>query len=163
VDRKQKHTYPVQIVIVKAGPGDVRQRQPDIVQTFLLRAAILDHLSGPLCDAVTGLAEQMDSQAILKQLERSNLFVVPLDNERRWYRYHHFFADLLRQRLQRAQPDLLPELHSRASIWYEQSGQMPAAIDHALSAMDLERAAKLIELTAESVMLRGEISTLSVR
>jgi LuxR family maltose regulon positive regulatory protein len=139
---------------------EVLQRQPDIVQTFLLRTAILDRLSGPLCDAVTGFAEQIDGQTILEQLERSNLFVVPLDNERRWYRYHHLFTDLLRQRLQRAQPDLVPELHRRASIWYEQIGQVPAAIDHALSAMDLERAAQLIELTAESVMLRSEISTL---
>jgi ATP/maltotriose-dependent transcriptional regulator MalT len=139
---------------------EVLQRQPDIVQTFLLRTAILDRLSGPLCDAVTGFAEQMDSQTILERLERSNLFVVPLDNERRWYRYHHLFNDLLRQRLQRTQPDLVPELHRRASIWYEQIGQMPAAIDHALPAMDLERAAQLIEFTAESVMLRSEISTL---
>jgi LuxR family maltose regulon positive regulatory protein len=139
---------------------EVLQRQPNFVQTFLLQTAILDRLSGPLCDAVIGFAEQMNSQTILERLERSNLFVVPLDNERRWYRYHHLFTDLLRERLQRTQPELVPELHRRASIWYEQIGQMPAAIDHALSAMDLERAAQLIELTAESVMLRSEISTL---
>ena len=139
---------------------EVLQRQPVIIQKFLLRTAILDRLSGPLCDAVTGFTEQMDGQAILERLERSNLFVVPLDNERRWYRYHHLFTDLLRQRLQRAQPELVPELHRRASTWYEQIGQVPAAIDHALLAMDLERAVQLVELTAESVMLRSEISTL---
>jgi LuxR family maltose regulon positive regulatory protein len=139
---------------------EVLQRQPDIVQTFLLRTAILDRLSGPLCDAVTGFAGQTDGQTILERLERSNLFVVPLDNERRWYRYHHLFSDLLRQRLQRTQPDLVTELHRRASVWYEQIGQVPAAIDHALSGMELERAAQLIELAAESVMLRSEISTL---
>ena len=90
---------------------EVLQRQPDIVQTFLLRTAILDRLSGPLCDAVTGFTGQTDCQTILKRLERSNLFVVPLDNERRWYRYHHLFGDLLRQRLQRTQPEFVPELN----------------------------------------------------
>jgi LuxR family maltose regulon positive regulatory protein len=139
---------------------EVLQRQPVIIQKFLLRTAILDRLSGPLCDAVTGFTEQLDGQTTLEQLERSNLFIVPLDSERRWYRYHHLFSDLLRQRLQRAQPDLIPELHRRASIWYEQIGQVPTAIDHALSAMDLDKAVQLVELTAESVMLRSEIATL---
>jgi LuxR family maltose regulon positive regulatory protein len=135
---------------------EVLQRQSENVQTFLLQTAILDRLTGPLCDAVTG---QNDGQATLERLERANLFIVPLDNERRWYRYHQLFADLLRQHLQQIQPDMVPELHRRASGWYEQNGLTAEAIDHALSAGDFERAAHLIELAAEQTMMRSEVAT----
>jgi LuxR family maltose regulon positive regulatory protein len=135
---------------------EVLQRQPGSVQTFLLQTAILDRLTGPLCDAVTG---QNDGQATLERLERANLFIVPLDNERRWYRYHQLFADLLRQRLQQIQPDMVSELHRRASGWHEQNGLTAEAIDHTLSAGDFERAAHLIELTAEQTMMRSEVAT----
>jgi LuxR family maltose regulon positive regulatory protein len=135
---------------------EVLQRQPESAQTFLLQTAILDRLTGPLCDAIT---DQDDGQATLERLERANLFIVPLDNERSWYRYHHLFADLLRQRLQQTQPDLAPELHRRASAWYEQNGLTAEAIDHAMSAGDFERAAHLIEQAAEQTMMRSEVAT----
>jgi LuxR family maltose regulon positive regulatory protein len=157
---------------------EVIQHQPPAVQAFLLHTSILDQLSGPLCDAVIGdqplsirEVEQTDKSSvrrvsdspsgeILAYLERNNLFVVPLDNERRWYRYHHLFADLLSQRLHEAQPDLVPILHGRASAWYEQHGRMDEAIGHALSAGDLEWAAHLTEQAAESTMLRSQLATL---
>jgi len=152
---------------------EVLQRQPESVQTFLLQTAILDCLTGHLCDAILdigywrleidesiqSLISNLQSQAILEYLEASNLFIVPLDNERRWYRYHRLFADLLRQRLHQTQPDRVPILHRRASEWYEQSGLMAAAIDHALAARDFERAAHLIEQEAEATLMRSEVAT----
>jgi LuxR family transcriptional regulator, maltose regulon positive regulatory protein len=95
---------------------EVLQRQPEHVRSFLLQTSILDRLGGPLCDAVTGRA---DGGVMLEALERSNLFVVPLDDKRRWYRYHHLFADVLKARSMEEQPDLVPTLHRRASEWYE--------------------------------------------
>jgi LuxR family maltose regulon positive regulatory protein len=126
---------------------EVLQRQPDDVQTFLLQTSILDGLSGPLCDAVTGHG---GGKAMLEALDRGNLFLVPLDDRRQWYRYHHLFADVLRARLLDEQPDQVPDLHRRASVWYERSGEQPIAIGHALAAGDLERAAGLIELAIRS-------------
>jgi LuxR family maltose regulon positive regulatory protein len=139
--------------------GEVLQGQPEQVRNFLLQTSILDRLSGPLGDAVRfGVAERpnlskgagapvsKDGKEILQALERSNLFVIPLDDERRWYRYHHLFADVLRARLMEEQPDKVPELHLRASEWYEQNGSPADAIHHALVAEDDERAAALIEL-----------------
>ena len=110
---------------------------------FLLQTAILDRLSGPLCDAVIG---RSDGRAMLETLERANLFVIPLDDKRQWYRYHHLFADVLQTRLTNEEADLVPELHRRASEWYEQNGQEAEAIGHALAAGDFKRAAALIEL-----------------
>jgi LuxR family maltose regulon positive regulatory protein len=133
---------------------EVLQRQPEPVQDFLLRTSILDRLSGPLCDAVT---EQDGGRARLEALDRENLFVVPLDDRRRWYRYHHLFADVLRARLLDEQPDQIPDLHRRASAWYEQQGERPDAIRHALAAADFERAARLVELAARTT-LRGSRS-----
>ena len=112
------------------------------VQAFLLRTAVLDRLSGPLCDAVTG---QSGGKAVLEALERANLFLVPLDERRHWYRYHHLFADVLRARLRDEQPHLVPELHRRASRWYAEHGDRSAAIGHALAAGDRSGAADLIE------------------
>jgi LuxR family transcriptional regulator, maltose regulon positive regulatory protein len=123
---------------------EVLARQPEHVQTFLLQTSILGRLSGPLCDAVTG---QGGGKAMLEALDRGNLFLVPLDDRRRWYRYHHLFADVLQARLLDGQPGQVPDLHRRASAWYEQNGEQPAAIGHALAARDFERAADLLELT----------------
>ena len=122
---------------------EVLQRQPGHVQQFLLQTSILDRLSGPLCDAVTG---QDGGKAMLAALERGNLFLVPLDDRRRWYRYHQLFADVLHARLRDEQPDDVPDLHRRASGWYEQNGEPSEAIRHALAAGDFERAADLVEL-----------------
>jgi len=128
--------------------AEVLQQQPDSIQTFLLQTAILDRLTGPLCDALTG---QENGQATLEYLEQTNLFIVPLDETRQWYRYHHLFADLLRQRLQQTHPQQMPTLHSRASEWFEQNDLPHAAIQHALAAGDVERAADLIELAGPLV------------
>jgi LuxR family maltose regulon positive regulatory protein len=140
--------------------------QPDSVKTFLLQTSILERLSGPLCDAVCGAsfedASQPSGQQILEGLQESNLFIVPLDDERHWYRYHHLFADLLRQRLHQLQPDRVPILHLRASQWYEKNGFTEEAIEHALSGEDLERAALLIEQAAEAILMRGELVTLTI-
>ena len=127
---------------------EVLQRQPERVHSFLLQTAILDGLCGPLCDAVTG---REDGAEMLGALERGNLFVVPLDDQRRWYRYHHLFADVLRAHLREAQPDQVPTLHRRASEWYEQNGLPPDAISHALAADDFVRAAGLIELAGPAM------------
>ena len=122
---------------------EVLQRQPEHVQHFLLQTSILERLSGPLCDAVTG---QGGGKAILEALERGNLFLVPLDDRRRWYRYHHLFADVLQARLLDEQPGQVPDLHRRASAWHQQNGEPSVAISHALAARDFERAADLAEL-----------------
>ena len=122
---------------------EVLQRQPGHVQQFLLQTSILDRLSGPLCNAVTG---QDSGKAMLAALERGNLFLVPLDDRRRWYRYHQLFADVLHARLRDERPDDVPDLHRRASTWYEQNGEPAEAIRHALAAGNFERAADLVEL-----------------
>jgi len=127
---------------------EVLQRQPEHVRNFLLQTAILDRLSSPLCDAVTG---QEDGRGMLEALERGNLFVIPLDDQRQWYRYHHLFAEVLQAHLREAQPDRLSTLHRRASEWYEQNGLRSDAIRHALAAEDFERAAGLIELAWPAV------------
>jgi LuxR family maltose regulon positive regulatory protein len=131
------HRYVVDYLI-----EEVLQRQPEPVRRFLLQTAILDRLSGPLCDAVTGEA---DGAERLAALERGNFFVVPLDDARRWHRYHHLFADVLRARLAAEQPELVPVLHRRASLWHERHGDIGDAIRHALAAHDADRAADLIE------------------
>ncbi len=132
---------------------EVLHQQPESVQTFLLRTSILDRLCGPLCEAVL-LDPSASGQATLEYIERANLFIVPLDNERRWYRYHHLFADLLRQRLRQsiASPagtgdaeSRMAELHLRASQWYEDNGLELEAFHHAAAANDIERAERLIE------------------
>jgi LuxR family maltose regulon positive regulatory protein len=122
---------------------EVLQRQPEPVRSFLLQTAILDRLHGSLCDAVTG---KEDGNARLEALERGNLFVVPLDDSRHWYRYHYLFAELLRARLLAEQPNQVATLHRRASEWHEQHGSVANAIRHALAAGDLERVADLLEM-----------------
>jgi ATP/maltotriose-dependent transcriptional regulator MalT len=122
---------------------EVLERQPRHVRNFLHQTSTLDRLSGPLCDAVTG---QKGGNELLETLERGNLFVVPLDDKRHWFRYHPLFADVLRAHLMEEQPDLIPTLHRRAGAWYEQNGLSSDAIRHALAAKEFKWAADLIEL-----------------
>ena len=122
---------------------EVLARQPDAVRRFLLETSILDRLSGPLCDAVTG---GDDGKSVLELLDRSNLFVVPLDDHRQWYRYHHLFADVLRTHLLEERPEELADLHRRAAQWYDAAGEAVPAVRHAVAAGDVERAAELVEL-----------------
>jgi LuxR family maltose regulon positive regulatory protein len=144
---------------------EVLDQQPQSVQNFLLQTAILNRLTGSLCDAVTG---QENGQATLEMLDRANLFIIPLDNERCWYRYHHLFADLLRQRLQSPPPLSSPpegekeggdvaELHIRASVWYEQNGLEIEAFQHAVAANDVERAARLMAGGGMPLHFRGAV------
>ena len=128
---------------------EVLQRQPGHVQQFLLQTSILDRLSGPLCDAVTG---QDGGKAKLAALERGNLFLVPLDDRRRWYRYHQLFADVLHARLRDEQPDEVLDLHRRASTWHEQNDEPSEAIRHALAAGEFGRAAALVELEIPAML-----------
>jgi LuxR family maltose regulon positive regulatory protein len=121
---------------------EVLQREPEHIRSFLLQTSILDRLNGPLCDAVTG---QVDGRGILENLERGNLFIIPLDDRRLWYRYHHLFTEVLLAHMQEEQPGQIPLLHRRASTWYEQNDLPADAIRHALAAGDSERAAELIE------------------
>ncbi|HEX4203378.1 MAG TPA: LuxR C-terminal-related transcriptional regulator [Ktedonobacteraceae bacterium] len=138
---------------------EVLARQPEAVQAFLLHTAILDRLTGPLCDAVTG---GTNSDVLLEQLERANLFLVPLDERRQWYRYHHLFAEVLRVRVPREVGIAgLAALYTRASAWYEQNGMQAEAVEAALSARDFERAARLIdEPLATSMIMSLQVATL---
>jgi len=165
---------------------EVLQRQPDPVQAFLLQTSILERLRGDLCDAI--LRDQAapeptdeptqptnspicrfadlptfqfaDSQEILEYLESANLFIVPLDEERRWYRYHRLFADLLRARVEEAQPRRVAELHRRASAWFEEQDMLEEAVTHAVAAGDLARVEGLIERHGMPTLMRGELITL---
>ena len=128
---------------------EVLQRQPEDVRRFLLQTSILERLTGPLCDALTG---QPGGKAMLVALERGNLFLVPLDDRRQWYRYHQLFADVLRAHLLDEQPDDVPGLHRRASTWYEGNGEQAVAIDHALAAKDFGHAAELVELATPAML-----------
>ena len=121
---------------------EVLQQQSETIQTFLLRTSILDRMCGPLCDAVI-LDPAVSGQETLEYLEHANLFIVSLDNERRWYRYHHLFGDLLRQRL--GKPKEFAEFHLRASQWHEENGDLGAAFHHAIATGDFVRAARLAE------------------
>jgi LuxR family maltose regulon positive regulatory protein len=146
---------------------EVFQRQSESICSFLLHTSILDRLCGPLCDAVlaqslierSGAQGPGNSQTMLEHLDHANLFVLPLDDHQRWYRYHRLFADLLQKRLYQAHADLVPTLHRRASEWYEQNGDMAEAIDHALAAGDFERAVHLVEQVAEATLMRSETVT----
>jgi LuxR family transcriptional regulator, maltose regulon positive regulatory protein len=129
---------------------EVLGRQPEELRTFLLQTSILDRMCAPLCNAVTG---HTDGQTTLERLEHANLFVIPLDDERRWYRYHHLFADVLRQRLRQEHPDLVWALHHRASGWFEQQQLVTEAVHHSLAAQDWEIAVRLIESSGMTVVL----------
>jgi LuxR family transcriptional regulator, maltose regulon positive regulatory protein len=135
---------------------EVLDRQPDQVRTFLLETSVLERLSGPLCEAVTG---RTDGQDMLEQLERANLFLVPLDEQRRWWRYHQLFADLLRARLAREQPERPPGLHQAAAAWSEEHGLVDDAVRHAMAAGDSLSAARLLERHLDGLLLQGENAT----
>ena len=139
---------------------EVLDRQPDRVRDFLLSTSILERLSGPLCDAVTG---NDDGQDMLEDCERANLFVVALDDERRWWRYHHLFAELLRSRLERHPPETVNDLHRRAAAWHEAHGHVDRAIAHATAAGDHAWVMRLIERHADELLLRREGATLRRR
>jgi LuxR family transcriptional regulator, maltose regulon positive regulatory protein len=140
---------------------EVLQKQSEGIQTFLLRTSILDRLSGPLCDAVM-LDPSVTGQETLEYLDHSNLFIVPLDDERHWYRYHHLFADLLRQRLRQSSTSSpedkgtgMAELHIRASAWYEDNALEIESFQHATAANDIEHAVRLIEGQGMPLHFRG--------
>ncbi len=135
---------------------EVLQRQPEHVRDFLLHTAVLERLSAPLCDAIT---QRRDGQTILDYLEQANLFLIPLDEQRQWYRYHHLFAEFLRARLQRDRPELVPVLHLRAAQWYEQYGLINVTMEHALASGNMEYTAHLAERFALTMIARGEVTT----
>jgi LuxR family maltose regulon positive regulatory protein len=161
---------------------EVLARQPEAIQRFLIFTSILDRLSGPLCDAVLDMGAEMQrgggaeeqqasspialtveggqSQIVLEQLEAANLFVVPLDDERRWYRYHPLFADFLRDHLKTTRPEHMPVLHRRAAAWLEDNGQPADAFGHALAAGDGRDAARLAESATREMIAQGEWRTL---
>ncbi len=132
---------------------EVLERRTEPVRAFLLETSVLERLSGPLCDAVTG---RTDSEAMLEQVERANLFLVPLDEVRGWWRYHQLFADLLRARLQQQRSDRVAALHRNAAGWYERNGLADDAIRHALAAGDDAWAARVIERHVDALLLRSE-------
>ncbi len=159
---------------------EVLARQPPEVQTFLLRSAVAERFCAPLCERLLDkddiAATSIDTvssrrstpadalgptptHSILEQVERANLFLIPLDDERHWYRYHHLFADALRSRLRKADPGLYGELHSRASAWFEAHGLISEAVQHALTAADFERAAAMIEEHSLIVGMGGQVET----
>ena len=141
---------------------EVLKRLPEKVSLFLLQTSILERMNGPLCEAVVepGVIEDSNGQAMLEDLEHLNLFLIPLDDERRWYRYHHLFADVLNRRLERSYPHQPAELHRRVSRWYEQNGFIPEAIQHSLAAGDQDQAIRLIEQNGVLLLIRGEVITL---
>ncbi len=144
---------------------EVLQQQPESVQDFLLRTSILDRLCGSLCDAVM-LDPMTRGQETLEYLERANLFIVPLDNERRWYRYHHLFAELLRQRLQENivsvkvanKRERAQELHLRASQWHQDHGLELEAFQHAAASGDIELTERIIEGDGIPLYFRGTVA-----
>ncbi|GAB4580374.1 MAG: LuxR C-terminal-related transcriptional regulator [Anaerolineales bacterium] len=138
---------------------EVLNRQPEDIRQFLYQTSILERLSGDLCNAVTG---RTDSQHILEYLESANLFIVPLDDERRWYRYHHLFGELLAHRFAPCTPaEAVHAAHLRAAEWFRENGSLPDAIYHALCAEDFEYATPLIERAGMEMLMKIEIRTLS--
>jgi LuxR family maltose regulon positive regulatory protein len=137
---------------------EVLDRQPPELRTFMLRTSILEGLCGPLCDEVTG---GRSSAHLLEELERANLFLISLDTRRRWYRYHHLFAELLRHELGRLEPELVATLHNRAAAWYAKDGAIPAAIRHATLGGDFERASELIATYFNAHGNQGRLETVA--
>lgn len=137
---------------------EVMSRQPERIQQFLFQTSILDRFSASICDFVLELSNSND---IIQQLEEGNLFLIPLDSEHIWYRYHHLFADFLRQYLKEKQPASIPELHKRASIWFQQQELFIEAIDHSLSGEDYQRAAQLVESIGPEMMMKSEFDQLT--
>lgn len=136
---------------------EVLHQQPNNIQNFLLKTSILDRMTGSLCDVLTG---SENGQETLELLERANLFIIPLDEERQWYRYHHLFGDLLRQRLDRSSSGSLSKLNTEASEWYEQNGYADEAIKHALRADNFDRAVNIIDSRIDDIWGAGQHSTI---
>ena len=147
------HRYVVEFLL-----EEVLNRQPNEVQSFLLNTSVLERLCAPLCDAVLG--EQTNAASILDYLEQANLFLIPLDDERKWYRYHHLFRDFLQTGLNKTQPERVTALHRAASEWHAAHSLLREAVHHALQTQDWEYAAALVEQHGVSMMLHGEISTM---
>lgn len=137
---------------------DVLAGQPDPVRSFLLQTGVLNDLSAPLCDWITG---RTDSREMLAYIERANLFLVPQDPERRWYRYHKLFSDFLRTHLKRVTPDASTALHRSASVWYLAEGRPVPAIEHALQSKDFDHALALLATHAESLLWQGRVRLLA--
>jgi len=146
------HRYVIDYLV-----DEVIARQPEEVRIFLRRTSILERFCASLCECVAGVSMGMD---IIDYLNRSNLFLIPLDDHREWYRYHHLFADFLGQRLRESEPDRIPELHRRASQWYENKGLVDEAIQHALNAGDLDGAIRLVDQVAADLLMRREANKL---
>jgi LuxR family maltose regulon positive regulatory protein len=161
------HTDPAQFVATFDGSHrhvltylgeEVLAAQPEAVQSFLLRTALLERICAPLCDALTGRG---DGQAMLERLEQANLFLIPLDEEGRWYRYHHLFAELLRHRLHQEHAEEIPALRHSAARWLESEGWIVEAAEHLLTAArDEAEAAALIERSARDLLMRGDVALL---
>ena len=159
-DRADKHAFVTAFsgshhYVIDYLMDEVLADRPDSVRMFLQRTSVLERLCAPLCEALTGLP---GSQQILEQLERANLFLVPLDERRQWYRYHHLFADMLRARLQIESPEAVPQLHLRAAVWYAGQNLVADAVHHALAAQDHERAAGWIAEAVTEAFRRGQVS-----
>ena len=146
------HRYVIDYLV-----DEVLARQPEAVQTFLLRTSILERFCAPLCEYVIGGKADMD---IIAYLDRSNLFLIPLDDRREWYRYHHLFGDFLSQRLRESEPDRIAELHRRASQWFEDEGWVDEAIQHALAVGDMEGATRMVDGIAAHLVVRAESNKL---
>lgn len=140
---------------------EILQQQPLAVQDFLLQTAVLTRLNTALCQAVTGVETAQTCQELLEVLERDNLFVVPLDEQRQWYRFHELFREVLLARLQASQPQLVPLLHQRAARWYEGQGLIHETMAHALAALDYSFAASVLERESAQLWMRGEAKTVS--
>ncbi len=142
---------------------EVLQQQDALTRSFLLQTSILSRMCSSLCDSLVeaeGGKRLPDGKSILESLEKKNLFIIPLDEERRWYRYHRLFADALNRRLEYLHPELLPKLYQRASAWYETNGLAGEAIQFTIAAGDLERAAQLVEQNGCYLLMSGELVTL---
>lgn len=131
---------------------EVFSKQPTHIQDFLIQTSILNRFSAPLCNAVLGIE---NSQQIIERLEASNLFIIPLDNKKEWYRYHHLFAESLQNRLKNTQPDLPPELYRKASQWHRQHGEIEEAVEYAIRADDFNQASELITNIVNRVIKQG--------
>ena len=151
-DFSGSHRYVIDYLI-----DEVMSIQPEDLQAFLCQTSILDRFCAPLCDSAL---EITTSRQILSKLEGANLFLIPLDDERNWYRYHHLFADFLEQRLYEREPERIPELHLRASQWYEDEGLIDEAIQYALKAEDYECATRLVDQIAADLVVRRESNKL---
>jgi len=180
LDNQDRHSFVAAFTgssryIVDYLVDEVIARRPEGTQDFLLQTSVLDRMCGPLCDAILGIEDRestghvtddrfsmagSQSQEVLEQLEQANLFIVPLDDRREWYRYHHLFRDLLHNRLNRVYPDRVRSLHRRASSWYESTAHWDEAIQHAVAAEDYETAARLVEQNAMPIFVRSELARL---